>query len=120
MLRQLNLQQLCQARKALFAIGVAVCGSRGRFVIKAKRRGSWPRHKQLNTTMNKLDEIREQFPITRECFINAQGVRHAITYLDHGASTHPSSVVLDTYREFLERYYANIHRGNHFLSQKAS
>src|SRR5438874_773734 len=75
---------------------------------------------QVNTTMNKLDEIREQFPITRECFINAHGVRHAITYLDHGASTHPSSVVLDTYREFLERYYADIHRGNHFLSQKAS
>ncbi len=70
--------------------------------------------------MDTLQEIREQFPITRECFTNPAGNEQTITYLDHGASTHPPCVVLDTYRDFLERYYANIHRGNHYLSQKAS
>jgi selenocysteine lyase/cysteine desulfurase len=70
--------------------------------------------------MTKLDTIRQQFPITHEHFLNASGVEKTITYLDHGASTHPSRPVLDVYRDFLERYYANIHRGNHYLSQKAS
>jgi len=70
--------------------------------------------------MNPLTAIRQQFPITRQCFTGADGVERPIIYLDHGASTHPPLPVLDTYREFLERYYANIHRGNHFLSQKAS
>lgn len=70
--------------------------------------------------MNKLDQIRAQFPITRQCFSNASGLEHSIIYLDHGASTHPPSPILQVYTEFLERYYANIHRGNHYLSQKAS
>ncbi len=70
--------------------------------------------------MEKLEMIRRQFPITRQRFITASGTERAITYLDHGASTHPPAPVLDSYRDFLERYYANIHRGNHYLSQKAS
>lgn len=70
--------------------------------------------------MDKLESIRQQFPITRQRFINAAGLEHTITYLDHGASTHPPAPVLESYRDFLERYYANIHRGNHYLSQKAS
>ncbi|MBC8144950.1 MAG: aminotransferase class V-fold PLP-dependent enzyme [bacterium] len=70
--------------------------------------------------MNKLDSIRQQFPITGQCFVNASGRQMSITYLDHGASTHPPRAVLDIYRDFLEHYYANIHRGNHYLSQKAS
>jgi cysteine desulfurase / selenocysteine lyase len=70
--------------------------------------------------MDKLDSIRQQFPITAQCFVNASGLQKSITYLDHGASTHPPRAVLDIYRDFLEHYYANIHRGNHYLSQKAS
>lgn len=74
----------------------------------------------IHALMSKLDAIRQQFPITRQCFVNANGTTHTITYLDHGASTHPPTPVLDSYRDFLERYYANIHRGNHYLSQRAS
>lgn len=70
--------------------------------------------------MSKFDDIRCQFPITSQCFTSPDGAERAIIYLDHGASTHPPKPVLDTYREFLEKYYANIHRGNHYLSQKAS
>lgn len=70
--------------------------------------------------MDTLESIRQQFPITTQCFVNARGLQKSITYLDHGASTHPPRAVLDIYRDFLEHYYANIHRGNHFLSQRAS
>src|ERR1041384_4139417 len=70
--------------------------------------------------MDKLETIRRQFPITRQRFVTASGTERAITYLDHGASTHPPAPVLDSYRDFLERSYANIHRGNHYLSKKAS
>jgi selenocysteine lyase/cysteine desulfurase len=72
------------------------------------------------SSMDILESIRQQFPITGECFVNASGRQMSITYLDHGASTHPPRAVLDIYRDFLEHYYANIHRGNHYLSQKAS
>lgn len=70
--------------------------------------------------MTRLDEIRKQFPITEECFDAPDGTRRQIVYLDHGASTHPPRLVVDRYREFIEHHYANIHRGNHYLSQKAS
>lgn len=70
--------------------------------------------------MNKLDSIRSQFPVTRQTFVNEAGEQREITYLDHGASTHPPQRVLDRYCDFLKHYYANIHRGNHYLSQKAS
>lgn len=74
----------------------------------------------VEPSMDKLESIRQQFPITRQSFVNASGLQKSITYLDHGASTHPSLVVLEVYRDFLENYYANIHRGNHFLSQRSS
>lgn len=70
--------------------------------------------------MDKLESIRNQFPVTREEFVAPDGESRRIIYLDHGASTHPPRLLLDYYREFLEHYYANIHRGNHYLSQKAS
>ena len=40
--------------------------------------------------------------------------------MDHGASTHPPSPVLDTYKDFLEHSYANVHRGRHYLSEMAT
>ena len=70
--------------------------------------------------MQMLDSIRNLFPVTREEFVSPSGHNRRIIYLDHGASTHPPSNVLDFYSEFLEHYYANIHRGNHYLSRKAS
>lgn len=72
------------------------------------------------TTMDQINAIREEFPITREEFTAPDGTRRRIIYMDHGASTHPPRLLLDYYRDFLERYYANIHRGNHYLSQRAS
>lgn len=70
--------------------------------------------------MEQLQSIREQFPITKDEFIASDGARRRIVYMDHGASTHPPTIVLDQYRDFLQHHYANIHRGNHYLSQHAS
>lgn len=68
-----------------------------------------------------VEGIRSQFPITRQRF-NILGAAdpQPLIYLDHAASTHPPSPVLDVLRDFLEHSYANVHRGKHFLSQIAS
>ncbi len=70
--------------------------------------------------MTKLQMIRDDFPITTQKFISPEGDTREVIYLDHGASTHPPGTVLRHYSTFLEHYYANIHRGRHYLSQKAS
>jgi selenocysteine lyase/cysteine desulfurase len=65
--------------------------------------------------------IRAQFPITAQRFrVEGKAEPQPVIYLDHAASTHPPTSVLDTLREFLEHSYANVHRGRHFLSQIAS
>ncbi len=43
-----------------------------------------------------------------------------LVYLDHAASTHAPESVLSAYVEFVEREYANVHRGTHLLSRKAT
>lgn len=65
--------------------------------------------------------IRDQFPITRQRFrVAGRDESLAVIYMDHAASTHPPTIVLDTYRDFLERSYSNVHRGSHYLSQLAT
>ncbi len=66
-------------------------------------------------------QIRDQFPITRQRFaVPGEAEPRPLIYMDHGASTHPPAVVLDTYKDFLEKSYANVHRGRHFLSEMAT
>ena len=66
-------------------------------------------------------QIRDQFPITRQRFaVPGEAETRPLIYMDHGASTHPPAVVLDTYKDFLEKSYANVHRGRHFLSEMAT
>ena len=68
-----------------------------------------------------IRRIRDQFPITRQRFqVLGQTEPKPLIYLDHGASTHPPSPVLDTYKDFLEHSYANVHRGRHYLSEMAT
>jgi selenocysteine lyase/cysteine desulfurase len=65
--------------------------------------------------------IRDQFPITRQSFeVVGRAEPKPLIYMDHGASTHPPTPVLETYKDFLERSYANVHRGRHYLSQMAT
>jgi selenocysteine lyase/cysteine desulfurase len=64
-----------------------------------------------------IKSIRDQFPITKQTFsIYGSSEPRSLIYFDHGASTHPSLRVLNKYRDFLENYYSNVHRGKHFLS----
>ena len=63
----------------------------------------------------KLSAIREQFPIL------AQTVHgKPLVYLDNAATTQKPLAVLDAMRAFELRDYANIHRGVHALSQRAT
>lgn len=64
---------------------------------------------------SQLAAIREQFPIL------AQTVHgKPLVYLDNAATTQKPLAVLDAMRAFELRDYANIHRGVHALSQRAT
>ncbi len=70
----------------------------------------------------KLDweEVRREFAIVaRNVPVLGVGER-PLVYLDHAASTHAPHTVLAAFVEFMEREYANVHRGTHLLSRKAT
>jgi cysteine desulfurase/selenocysteine lyase len=58
---------------------------------------------------------REDFPILRE---RVRG--KPLAYLDNAASTQKPSVVIDAVGRFYRHDYANVHRGVHALSQRAT
>jgi len=64
--------------------------------------------------------IREQFPILREPIPGREGKTHALRFFDHAASTHAPKPVVDALVEFLTTSYANVHRGAHHLSERAT
>ena len=62
-----------------------------------------------------VERIREDFPILR------QQVRgRPLVYLDNAATSQKPQVVIDAIRNYYERDNANIHRGVHFLSERAT
>jgi selenocysteine lyase/cysteine desulfurase/rhodanese-related sulfurtransferase len=65
-------------------------------------------------------EIRAEFPISRRRVPVMGGGDATLIYMDHGASTHPPARVLQRYSDFMGAEYANIHRGTHLLSRKAT
>jgi len=70
----------------------------------------------------KLDwnDVRREFAIVaRNVPVLGTGER-PLVYLDHAASTHAPHSVLAAFVEFMEREYANVHRGTHLLSRKAT
>ncbi len=65
-------------------------------------------------------QVRAEFPIVeRRVPVLGSGER-PLVYLDHAASTHAPTSVLEAYREFMQREYSNVHRGTHLLSRKAT
>ncbi len=62
-----------------------------------------------------VDAIRAQFPA-----LDQEVHGKPLVYLDNAATTQKPQVVIDTIREFYERDNANIHRGVHTLSARAS
>lgn len=65
--------------------------------------------------MYPIDAIRGDFPI-----LKTQVHKRPLIYLDNGATTQKPQVVLDAIQEAYTSANANIHRGVHFLSQKAT
>ncbi len=62
-----------------------------------------------------LETIRDQFPILKETI---RGKR--LVYLDSAASTQKPDVVIDTISDYYRHSHANVHRGVHALSQRAT
>ncbi|TWT38530.1 cysteine desulfurase [Blastopirellula retiformator] len=62
-----------------------------------------------------IDAIRADFPI-----LHQQVHEKPLVYLDNAASSQKPRQVLDALREVDERYYANVHRGGHQLSNEAT
>ena len=59
--------------------------------------------------------IREEFPALRQ-----QIYGNNLIYFDNGATSQKPQVVLDVINKFYSKENANIHRGVHFMSQKAT
>jgi cysteine desulfurase/selenocysteine lyase len=62
-----------------------------------------------------VERIRQDFPILRQ-----QVHGHPLVYLDNAATSQKPQVVIDAIRNYYERDNANIHRGVHFLSERAT
>ncbi|GGD01818.1 cysteine desulfurase [Aquisalinus flavus] len=59
--------------------------------------------------------FREQFPI-----LNTEIYGKSLAYLDNAASVQKPQIVIDRINEVLTGGYANVHRGLHYLSNKAT
>ncbi len=68
-----------------------------------------------NATRFDVERVREDFPILRE-----QVRGKTLVYLDNAATSQKPQVVIDAIRNYYERDNANIHRGVHFLSERAT
>lgn len=62
-----------------------------------------------------VEQYRKDFPILEQ---KIHG--HPLVYLDNGASAQKPRMVIEAMQRFMERDYANIHRGVHELSQRAT
>lgn len=69
------------------------------------------------TATNVFDvfRIRNEFPVLKECVYGKP-----LVYLDNGATTQKPNIVIETLDEYYQTYNSNVHRGVHFLSQKAT
>ncbi|MBS1764524.1 MAG: cysteine desulfurase [Bacteroidetes bacterium] len=62
-----------------------------------------------------VDEIRKQFPV-----LSQKVYGKPLIYFDNAATSQKPLSVIHTITDYYSNYNANIHRGVHFLSQKAS
>ena len=69
----------------------------------------------LYTAMYNLDEIRKDFPILQRTVFNKP-----LIYLDNAATTQKPLCVTNAINEMYNTLNANVHRGVHFLSQRAT
>jgi len=62
-----------------------------------------------------ISEICKQFPILKEKILDKR-----LAYLDNAATTQKPYCVIDAYTHYYSKLNANIHRGVHYLSEKAT
>ncbi len=62
-----------------------------------------------------VERIREDFPVLRQT-VNGK----PLVYLDNAASSQVPQVVIDRGSTYIEQEHSNIHRGVHYLSQRAT
>ncbi|MEE9266094.1 MAG: aminotransferase class V-fold PLP-dependent enzyme, partial [Gammaproteobacteria bacterium] len=62
-----------------------------------------------------VHEVRKDFPI-----LHQQVNGHPLVYLDNGATSQKPQSVIDAVRHYYERDNANVHRGVHTLSERAT
>ena len=62
-----------------------------------------------------INEIREQFPV-----LDQQVYGKPLVYLDNAATTQKPLCVIERERDYYLHENCNIHRGVHYLSQKAT
>jgi cysteine desulfurase/selenocysteine lyase len=62
-----------------------------------------------------VDKIRKDFPI-----LNQKVYGKPLVYFDNAATSQKPQIVIDSLVKYYSEYNANIHRGVHYLSQKAS
>jgi cysteine desulfurase/selenocysteine lyase len=62
-----------------------------------------------------IQKIRADFPI-----LQTQVYGKPLVYLDNAATTQKPKQVLDSIQEYYTQYNSNVHRGVHYLSQKAT
>jgi len=67
------------------------------------------------TTKLDIAKIRTDFPI-----LNTQVYGRPVVYFDNGATTQKPVQVLKALEDYYSSYNSNVHRGVHFLSQKAT
>ena len=65
--------------------------------------------------MKNIDLIRKDFPI-----LDAKVNGHNLIYLDNAATSQTPNCVIDSISDYYKNLNSNIHRGVHFLSQKAT
>jgi len=67
------------------------------------------------TTKLNIEKVRADFPILQESIYGKP-----LVYLDNGATTQKPQQVIDAVANYYKAYNSNVHRGVHFLSQKAT
>jgi len=65
--------------------------------------------------MTDISSLRKDFPI-----LNEQVYGKSLVYLDNAATTQKPRPVIRAISEYYEQYNSNVHRGVHYLSQKAT
>jgi len=69
----------------------------------------------MTNSFKSISQFRQDFPILKQD-VNGK----PLVYLDNGATTQKPQIVIDTLREYYEQDNANVHRGVHTLSARAT